>query len=175
MKLYHISRKDLGGYVVLEPSIPTHKAFGENTTIPRICCAPSIYNCLIAMEAAADIDDVNNSSNLYVYYAEVDPTAIYRPEVDEVPDVFYTNEVWLLCPHIFCKECNATLKIHMNIPNSPYSRYMYTREGCEDVIDRITSMPVYGNLRSFSYIDLNTNRIPQAIQYAEQHREEYEC
>ena len=46
---------------------------------------------------------------------------------------------------------------------------------CEDVLDRITSMPVYGTLGSFSYIDLNADRIPQAIQYAEQHREEYEC
>lgn len=174
MKVYHISRKDLGDCIVLIPRVPAYRAHGENSTIPRICCSQSIYNCLIAMEAAADLDD-KNVTNLYVYCAYVDPLIIYQPESDEVPDAFYTNELWILQPQHFCKECNATLKIHMNIPNSPYSRYMFTRDGCEDVLDRITSTPVYGTLESFSYIDLNVDRIPQAIQYAEQHREEYEC
>lgn len=174
MKVYHISRKDLGDSIVLIPRIPTHRAHGENSTIPRICCTPSIYNCLIAMEATADLND-KDITNLYVYCADVDPLIICQPELDEVPDAFYTNELWILQQQRFYKECNATLKIHMNIPSSPYSRYMFTRDGCEDVLDRITSMPVYGTLGSFSYIDLNADRIPQAIQYAEQHREEYEC
>lgn len=174
MRLYHISRKDLGDSTVFEPKIPKYRAFGEDTTLPRICCAPSIYNCLVSMEASADVS-VDKPLNLYVYCIDIDSSMVYFPESDQVPDVFYTNEAWLLGPYTFYKECNATLKIHMNIPNSPYSRYVFTREGCEDVLDRITSMPVYGNLGSFSYIDLNAHRIPQAILYAEQHREEYEC
>ena len=173
MKLYHISRQDLGESVILTPKIPKHKAFGENNSLPRICCAPSVYNCLISIEAAADIE--NNAINLYVYSTEANSSMVYYPEPDEVPDVFYTNEVWLLGECEFYKEYNATLNIHMNIPNSPYSRYVFTREGCEDVLDRIGAMPVYGDLGSFSYIDFNAHRLPQAIQYAEQHREEYEC
>ena len=174
MRLYHITRRDFGDSTVFKPVVPKYKAFGENTTLPRVCCAPSIYNCLVSMEASADVH-TNYPLNLYVYYTDIDSSMVYFPEPNEVPDVFYTNEVWLLGPCKFYKECNATLNIHMNIPNSPYSRYVFTREGCEDVLDRIGSMPVYGDLGSFSYIDFNAHRLPQAIQYAEQHREEYEC
>ena len=69
MKVYHISRKDLGDSIVLIPRVPAHRAHGENSTIPRICCTPSIYNCLIAMEATADLND-KDITNLYVYYAD---------------------------------------------------------------------------------------------------------
>lgn len=174
MKLYHISREDLGDIVTLNPKIPINRCSRENNTIPRVCCAASIYDCLISSEASANVTE-KDPLNLFVYCTEVDASDIYIPVEEDVPDAFYTNEIWLMDSYTFIKECNATLRMHMNIPNSPYSRYAFTKNGCEEVIDRIASMPVYGTSDSFSYIDLNANRIPEAIKYAEQHREEYEC
>ena len=50
MHVYHISMKDLGDEIILEPKIPDIVAFGEDEHTKRICVSPSILGCLRSVQ-----------------------------------------------------------------------------------------------------------------------------
>ena len=92
-KLYRLSQNNLDGKV-LKPSIPdnyfTRNNYEDNTT-PRVCFAPSIDKCLMALSQKC------GGMKLYVYIPE-NTYNIYKPLVNEVPDSKITDEVWITTP-----------------------------------------------------------------------------
>lgn len=102
VKFYHLSyipryRRKQKLLTHLTPKVP-NKAVYENTVTKRICCAPSIGNCLTALQASKD--------EVYEVY-ELDLTDkfnIYKPSIKDVFDVKDTNERWIMskCPVKYC-------------------------------------------------------------------------
>ena len=92
-KLYFISEKDINNSI-LKPRIPdnffTKNGF-ENTSIKRVCFAPSIDKCLMALSQKC------TGEELYVYVPDGDYN-FYRPTVKEVPDSKITGELWIIEP-----------------------------------------------------------------------------
>ena len=93
-RYYHLS--EIFGLNMLEPSISdnfmTKNGYEENKT-PRVCFAPSIDQCLMAM--SANIKD----KGYYVYIPyNIDVNKLRKPTVKDVPDSTITGEVWSLEP-----------------------------------------------------------------------------
>lgn len=103
-KLYHLSCAYLGVKPTFNPRIPSERYEGEQVfhnytgqlideddTIPRICVAESVENCLLAhpMNGMSD-------TTLYVYTAK-DPYMVTKdlPAI-MVPDAKETGETWIL-------------------------------------------------------------------------------
>ena len=93
-KYYHLSKEsDLS---IVEPSIPdnymTKNKFEDHKT-KRVCFAPSINQCLMAMSRNL------TGETFYVYTLyESDYKKIKKPSVNQVPDVNITGEVWITDP-----------------------------------------------------------------------------
>lgn len=112
--MYHISRKYLGDGVVLTPQIPTHRNTSECALTKRICVAPTIYQCLLAIDG---IEDLKYSSippeGWFVYHTK----EIGVPARD-VFDVDKTQEHWLLESTYF----KFTEKVFLDDKNSIITR-----------------------------------------------------
>lgn len=175
LKVYRIITNDIGDVVVFEPSIPINFAKNEDTSTPRIPCARTIYQCIMSAELTKLITVDDPVLDVCVYSTIVNVENIYEPTIAQVPDVWLSGELWLTESTLFVKEYNAKIRRHMNLPNCAYSRYSFVREGSDEVVDRIQAAHIYGDKDSFSFIDLNPDRCLEALEYAEQHREEYEC
>lgn len=93
-KYYHLSKEsDLS---IVEPSIPdnymTKNKFEDHKT-KRVCFAPSINQCLMAISRNL------TGETFYVYTLyESDYKKIKKPSVNQVPDVNITGEVWITEP-----------------------------------------------------------------------------
>lgn len=80
---------------VLEPRVPsnyfTDEGYEDNTT-PRVCFAPTIKQCLLAIatEEAAQYE-------FYIHVPVGSPTVVV-PTTKEVPDSHWTNEIWVTEP-----------------------------------------------------------------------------
>lgn len=95
LNLYFISEENLDDET-LTPRIPdnffTKKGFEDNTT-PRVCFAPSISKCLMAISQKCD------GMEFYVHTPlEISKADIYTPSALEVPDVEITGEKWIKKP-----------------------------------------------------------------------------
>ena len=90
MNLYHLSTNP--GIQYLEPQIPSNymtKHGFENDKIARACVAPSIEDCIVAI-------NYKKKGDIFFVYSPVGKPKIYQPTSDEVPDVDITHEVWIL-------------------------------------------------------------------------------
>ena len=188
LKVYHISRTDLGDAVRMVPRIPDFcDEHEENTTIKRICVAPTIIGCIRALELPESMclswHGAHGDENffafnrdgkpfpLYLYSATIPTAFLYSPTVEQVPDVWITGGLWVLSPCNFKKEANLTIRKHMDLPNCAYSRYVITKEGDDEVADRISAPVIYGNdMYNFSFIGHNIHRDAAAQKYAEDNR-----
>jgi hypothetical protein len=100
---YHVSEKDFGQRVTFTPRIPERPAPGEDMTIPRICVAERIANCL---RLVSWTDYVNE---FFVYQLLTDESEAgldtVSPKVG-VPDYGKTilhTEAWLTKPAEFLR------------------------------------------------------------------------
>ena len=178
MTVYKLSFEDLGDKVMLCPSIPKHPAKGEDTTTPRICCAPTIMGCINGLEVVAAQNVRLNKKDgdtikLYLYVTVVDIDFLYQPTIDEVPDQWLTGEMWIRGNQMFYKVLEYNLRKHMDIPNSAYSRYSMTSINEEEVLDIHCASVVYGDIKSFSFIEHNPLRDDLALKYAEENPYQY--
>ena len=167
MIYYRICFEDLGDSVVIHPSIPKHPAKDEDKVIPRICVAPTIYQCIKALELTNFITKDTPSIKVYVYLTSINNlniSTLYYPT--SVPDAWITGEMWIKDSCLFRKAFTATIRKQMEIPNTGYSRYSFVRDGCEEVPDRYCATSIYGTEDSFSFIELDNDRIEYALQYA---------
>ena len=94
-ELYCISQKDLDGQT-LEPRVPDNfftKNGYEDGETPRVCFAPTIDQCLMAISQKCE------GIEFYVFTPDNVPKEnIYKPTVKEVPDSKITGEIWVTCP-----------------------------------------------------------------------------
>ena len=97
VKLYHVSIDPHCPDEVFMPRIPDNAACYEDVEVPRVCVSTSIRGCLRAIE----MDGTYDCAWIYVP-VEFDGNRIadniYKPTVDEVPDVVETREKWITCP-----------------------------------------------------------------------------
>ncbi|MCE5220188.1 MAG: hypothetical protein LLF98_02675 [Clostridium sp.] len=98
MKYYFASMEDFNN-VELKPRIPIDRMKIENDYTERICVSQSIVGCLTALRKF-DLNDI-------VYIYECESNNVYQPTTEEVPDVCFTGEEWILEP--------VTMKYFMTI------------------------------------------------------------
>ena len=94
--LYHLSI-DRHHDTVFEPRIPDDRAEFEDNTVPRICVSTSIRGCLKAI----GMDGMYGNAFIYIpiqYGKNKIADNLYKPTIDEVPDVLETREKWITCP-----------------------------------------------------------------------------
>lgn len=168
MIYYRICFEDMGNSTIIHPSIPKHPAKGEDTITPRICVAPTIPQCIKALELTNFITKDTPSIKVFVYFTVIDERnsdiLLYNPI--NVPDDWLTGEMWIKTPCLFQKVFTGTIRKQMEIPNTGYSRYTFVRDGHEEVADRHCATAVYGTKDNFSFIELDNERIEYALQYA---------
>lgn len=96
VKLYHVSWYPHNGEV-FKPRVPQNIAGEEDNKTKRVCVSTSVVGALRAIMC----DDV---TGFYYLHQPVDVGRkkicdhIYKPTVDDVPDVIETREKWILCP-----------------------------------------------------------------------------
>lgn len=89
MKVWHLSAVNLGPCPILLPRIPRDRARGEDGRIARICVAPTIAGCLIALRGC-----YYNTGRWFAY--SIDDANV--TDAHRVPDAATTGELWLLTP-----------------------------------------------------------------------------
>jgi hypothetical protein len=90
--MYHVSSCFLGISVFLTPKVPNARNETECSITKRICVAPSIKKCLLAIDGISDLKYSGIDENgWYVYHT----TEVGYP-AKEVFDYEITNENWLL-------------------------------------------------------------------------------
>lgn len=97
--LYHVSYQYLGKKTILYPRVPinsmTRKGFEDNHT-GRVCFCPTVQKCLMALSKNI------KGQTFSVYIPDIDEQnlekvfTIYRPTINQVPDVKITEETWIL-------------------------------------------------------------------------------
>ena len=100
--LWHVSfdieRPPIRTYI---PLVPKNPMPGEDITIPRICFAPSIEDCLNAMVADRVERGLEDGRFLaFSFRVAKDDPFLKTPEDigDMVPDAYWTQEHWYLKP-----------------------------------------------------------------------------
>lgn len=72
----------------------------EDSTTPRICVASSVNNALAAMPGTGKVIKAMRMTGIpivvHAYYLSIDEKYVYKPSKEEVPDVEWTGELWLL-------------------------------------------------------------------------------
>ena len=164
IKVYHISDQNFGNKVKLIPRVPESIAgdlFEDNQTA-RICCALTLPQCLYSTERTYDITEADKEIKLYVYEAIVKASKLYQPTEKQVFDTYYTGELWLLEPTIFALVDLYTLR-RQQILGYPYSRFSFTADGEDEVVDKYMSDPIYGDSKAFSFIAVDRYRVLENV------------
>ena len=167
MLVYKITLEDLGNSILIDPRVPLNTAKNEDKTIDRIPVATTIPNCINALELTSMITKENPILKVYVYASVVPVEYLEEPNINvvKVPDQWKTGELWVMYPWTFTKLGSATLRKHMEIPYSAYSRYSFTMNNFDEVVDRVCAANIYGEITNFSFIDLDNDRIESAYFY----------
>ncbi len=168
IRLYHVSREDLGQQAFLIPDVPTNTGSGEDTVTPRVCACLTIPGCIRAGEFCFDdpVMDGDDGEALYVYAAYVDMEDVFQPGSDQVPDAWFTGELWVMKPVRWIRVAAGTLRKHLSYNVScqepeatvVYSRYAFTIDGYDEVVDRAGATAIYGDEDSFSVLEFDPVR-----------------
>lgn len=101
MKLYCVSYEPI---LQLKPRVPKHRLDSEDNTTPRICCSPSIEDCLMSKPGQTEFLELCLDSGLpcilYCYSCEAAPEqpGVLCPEEVEshgVQDAVALQEYWV--------------------------------------------------------------------------------
>lgn len=168
--LYRVETEDKGDSYVLFPHIPDNRLMFENNYTARICACPTIIGCLYSAEIGRRLcllEEKNNIEKLpiYIYKAYVDIEYVDIPSESDVYDAWHTGEMWITMPTEFTKVGRYTIRKHMELPYSCYSRFAVTKDGHDEIIDLTTGDVIYGEPNAFSYIDINPTRTDEALAF----------
>lgn len=97
---------------IITPGIPVTAGEYENRTIPRICVAPTIKDCLTGIKLVGRLkrclaanEDAKSYETLgrevypiIILEFNIPKNKLYKPTKDEVHDVDITNEYWITQP-----------------------------------------------------------------------------
>ena len=86
MQYFFISRRNHDGKI-LEPCIPKNRMPSEDGKTARICVSTSISGCLAAVQG------LKEGNTIYIHTCESNQNI--QPTKDQVPDVFFTGEIWI--------------------------------------------------------------------------------
>lgn len=86
MRYFFISRRSHDNKI-LKPRIPKNRMPSEDDKTPRICVSTSIAGCLAAVQG------LKEGNTVYIHTCTSE--AIIQPTNDQVPDIFFTGEVWI--------------------------------------------------------------------------------
>lgn len=86
MQYFFLSRKSHDNKT-LNPRIPKNRMPSEDDKTPRICVSTSIAGCLAAVHT------LKEGNTVYIHTCE--SNEIIQPTKDQVPDVFFTGEIWI--------------------------------------------------------------------------------
>jgi len=119
VQVYHLSSIWLGSHPQLMPQVPRDMLIGE-PDIPRICVAPSVFGCLLALETT-----YYNNGMWFCYSADVAEDDLFAPL--RVPDMLETGELWLLRKQRFVYAKNVQGWLHrkskyVSIPKARFYR-----------------------------------------------------
>lgn len=119
--LYHVSWKNLGSSVTLNPRVPSQEqTLGEEDEVtPRVSLAPTIANCLSALGWDADE---------YYVYKLVNNPKLHEPTEEQVSDVQRTKEIWALSPATFKLVYKIRFKGLVGRLDTDYSDYEILEE-----------------------------------------------
>lgn len=159
LPLYFVSRENLGNVILIDPRIPESRAASEDGTVPRICCAMTLPACIQSMELSHEITDDKPEIETWVYTSFVPNEYILTPTDSQVPDRWFTGEMWVVKPWTFHQIGRFVLRKHMDIGDTVYSRYSFRYEHEDEVVDRICATAIYGDVESFSFIELDPNKV----------------
>ena len=148
--------------ITLTPRIPDSASLMEDHRTPRVCCAMSMVDCLSSLEVSWRIAG-NECQYFNVYEADVPIEILYQPTIEEVPDVWYTNELWILNTQTFKLVGTYRLRRMIILNGSPYARFSFTRQGEDEVVDRLFDANVYGSPEAFTYIEADFIRHAEFI------------
>lgn len=96
VKLYHVSRDSHDGEV-FKPRVPDNRIEYEDDKVKRVCVSTSVIGALRGIAC-------DDASGDYILHTPVNAGRkkisdyIYKPTVNELPDVIETREKWILCP-----------------------------------------------------------------------------
>ena len=85
---YFISKHNFDSDI-LEPRIPINRLEDEDDKIKRVCVSKSIVGCLSAIAPP---------ENEILIVHTCDSINVIQPTVEQVPDVMFTGEEWILEP-----------------------------------------------------------------------------
>lgn len=93
--LYHVSYEDLDGETLI-PRIPDNlftEMGWEDNKRKRVCFAERVGGCLSALSRAV-------KGRLFNVYSpdDIDLYRVYKPSIEQVPDVELTGELWIVKP-----------------------------------------------------------------------------
>lgn len=161
MKLYFISKRDLGNQTNLFPRVPPSimrdvtDAIEDDKT-ERICCAPTVTGCIralnIPMRFYSSASDYH--IHFWLYSADVPVDLIIQPTQEQVPDVWITCELWVIKPYIFTlvSECVGN---DFNMENNIIvNRFNVNFVNVPKIKEEITEFETYGDITSFSMINM---------------------
>lgn len=86
MRYFFISRRSHDNKI-LKPRIPKNRMPSEDDKTARICVSTSIAGCLAAVQG------LKEGNTIYIHTCE--SNQVIQPTVDQVPDIFFTGEVWI--------------------------------------------------------------------------------
>ena len=95
VKLYHVSQESHDGDI-FRPRVPENRLEYEDEKVRRVCVSTSVIGALRGIAC----DDVDGDYKIYMPVGigwEISDF-IYKPTVNELPDVIETREKWILCP-----------------------------------------------------------------------------
>ena len=104
--MFHVSSIDLGKVIEMIPKIPHSRSEGEESTIPRVCFAPTIKQCLMGIDGIDETGLLKRLKNKkyqlwmhnYTVYQCNTPELLIPAGSARVPDFHRTCEHWSLVP-----------------------------------------------------------------------------
>lgn len=165
MRLYRIELEDKGETVTFTPRIPKYTMSGEDEDTERICAAPSIRGCIDSIILPICINDKNivdyydilniqkQEYPLWIYAADVPCKDIVQPKDYDVPDAFFTGELWITAPCEFTKMGKYLLGVLNDTDYGEYTTKYYLRqEGYEKPIEKRTDRVFLYEKTSFAFL-----------------------
>lgn len=157
--LYHLSDNFMGSSIELIPRIPESASLAEDNYTPRICCSITIPGCFLSKEVSYSLKSNNDYLEFYLYSADVPVENIYQPSIVDVPDTWSNGEFWVMKPQKFEYITKYRIRKQLELSDEYcYSRYACTAHAFDEVVDRYSAQPIYGDMNAFSYIEFDAYR-----------------
>ncbi len=104
-RYFHLSKVDLGEQVVLEPKVPESAVTPECVSTPRVCFAPTLFQCLISISGSSNTASAMTEF-LYSHKTQFNNPTVYSttsrklilPKYPKCSDYQSTGEHWSLRP-----------------------------------------------------------------------------